>query len=350
MRKDLKDAVDKARLQMAVLSHALESGEYGTDTSKLQEASKQYGDLAKTHEAALKLEKSEKELAESESLVRTAESDMRELAEDEIRRIKKAITIETEELDRLALGKISPSTVRSLIMEVRAGVGGQEAALFAQDLWRMYTRFAEQKGWNVRTVSKSATDLEGIKEIVMDINGKDAYRLLRHESGVHRVQRIPETEKSGRIHTSTASVAVLPKAEAVDIEVRPEDIETETYRSGGPGGQNVNKVETAFRIHHKPTGLIVAMQEERSQAANRERAFEVLRAKLLEAKINETEEAQKAARREQIGGQERAEKIRTYNFPQDRVTDHRVKESWHNLPGMMEGNIEDMVETLQKKL
>ena len=184
----------------------------------------------------------------------------------------------------------------------------------------------------------------------MDVNGKDCYRMLRHESGVHRVQRVPETEKSGRVHTSTASVAVLPKAEEVDVEIRPEDIETEAYRAGGPGGQNVNKVETAFRIIHKPTGIIVAMAEERSQSANKERAFEVLRAKLLEAKIEKAEREAREARREQIGTQDRSEKIRTYNFPQDRVTDHRILQSWHNLPGIMEGNIDEIVETLQKKL
>jgi peptide chain release factor 1 len=235
-------------------------------------------------------------------------------------------------------------------MELRAGVGGEEAALFAEELRRMYSRFAERKGWRMHLVSKSATDLGGIKETVMDVSGKDCYRLLRYESGVHRVQRIPETEKSGRVHTSTASVAVLPKAEEVDVEIRAEDIETESYRAGGPGGQNVNKVETAYRIIHKPTGIIVAMNEERSQSANRERAFEVLRAKLLEAKIAAAENAQKEARREQIGSQDRSEKIRTYNFPQDRLTDHRIKKSWHNLPSIMDGNIDEIVETLQQEL
>ncbi|MDO8557583.1 MAG: peptide chain release factor 1 [bacterium] len=350
MRKDIKDAVEKARVQHAALSLELAKPEITADTAALQTLSKRYGDLSKIVGCASSLEKSESQLETVEELIQTGGSDMRELAEEEKKALQKNIEELSEELDRLALGIVSPSNISSVIMEIRGGVGGGEAALFAEELRRMYSRFAERKGWKIRVISRSTTDLGGIKEVVMDIDGKNCYRLLRHESGVHRVQRIPETEKSGRVHTSTASVAVLPKAETVDVQIRPEDIETETYRSGGPGGQNVNKVETAFRIHHKPTGIIVAMQEERSQAANRERAFEVLGAKLLEAKIAASEKTQKDSRREQIGTQDRSEKIRTYNFPQDRVTDHRIKHSWHNLPSIMEGNIEDVVETLQTEL
>ena len=350
MRKDLKDAVDKARVEHAALSVELAQAQTLVDTARLQALSKRYGDLSKITQRAASLEKAEEQLSAVQELIKSGDAEMRGLAEEEKKVLEKTIEGLWEELDRLALGKISPSLIKSIIMEIRAGVGGEEAALFAEELRRMYARFAERKGWRTRTISRSATDLGGTKEVVMDVDGKDCYRLLRHESGVHRVQRIPETEKSGRVHTSTASIVVLPKAEEVDVDIRPEDIETETYRSGGPGGQNVNKVETAFRIHHKPTGIIVAMQEERSQAANRERAFEVLRAKLLEAKIEASEQAQKKARREQIGTQDRSEKIRTYNFSQDSVTDHRIKQSWHNLPAIMEGNIEDIGDALQSEL
>lgn len=234
-----------------------------------------------------------------------------------------------------------------VIMEIRAGAGGQEAALFAQELFLMYSRFAQKQGWNVVVLDESKSDLGGQKEVVLEISGEGVYETLRRESGVHRVQRIPETEKSGRIHTSTASVAVLPKAREIDIEIKLQDIEMEFSRSGGAGGQNVNKVETAVRIIHKPTGIAVRSQESRSQQKNRERAMEILRSKLLSIKTEEEHKKTSSERRQQIGTGDRSEKIRTYNFPQDRVTDHRIKKSWHNLPSLMEGNIEEMLGSLQ---
>ena len=236
------------------------------------------------------------------------------------------------------------------IMEIRAGAGGVEASLFAQELFLMYSHFAKKKGWQTVLLDESKSDLGGYKEVVFEISGRGSYDALRWESGVHRVQRIPETEKSGRIHTSTASVAVLPKAREVDIEIKPQDIELEFSRSGGAGGQNVNKVETAVRIIHKPTGIAVRSQESRSQQKNRERALEILRSKLLAIKIKEAEKKISSERKQQIGTGDRSEKIRTYNFPQDRVTDHRVEESWHNIESVLAGNIEPMVETLERAL
>lgn len=236
----------------------------------------------------------------------------------------------------------------SVIIEVRAGTGGAEAALFAHDLFMMYTRFAQKQGWRVRVLDESKSELNGYKEVVAEVDGEGVYRMLKWESGVHRVQRIPETEKTGRIHTSTASVAVLPKAREVDVEIRPQDIKIEFFRSSGPGGQNVNKVETAVRIYHLPTGLIVTSQDSRSQLTNREAAMTVLRTKLLDAKIQAEQKKMAATRKSQIGTGDRSEKIRTYNFPQDRVTDHRIKESWHNIPSILGGNIEPIIETLQK--
>lgn len=241
------------------------------------------------------------------------------------------------------------SSTDGTILEIRAGVGGGEAALFAKDLYEMYSRFAAKKGWHIAVLDESHSDLGGYKEISARIQGKGAYDMLKMESGVHRVQRIPQTEKSGRIHTSTASVAVLPEARETEIDIKPQDIKVEFFRSSGPGGQNVNKVETAVRIYHLLTGLIVASQESRSQQKNRDAAMTHLRSKLLAARQEADDKKNADARREQIGTADRSEKIRTYNYPQDRITDHRIKESWHNIPSLMEGNIEEIVEALQRK-
>ena len=232
------------------------------------------------------------------------------------------------------------------ILEIRAGVGGGEAALFARDLHEMYSRFAAKKGWRIAVLDESQSDLGGYKEIICRIRGQGAYPMLRMESGVHRVQRIPKTEKSGRIHTSTASVAVLPEARQTDIEIRPQDIKIEFFRSSGPGGQNVNKVETAVRLHHLPSGLIVTSQESRSQQKNRDSAMTHLRSKLLAARKEADEKRAAATRRDQIGAADRAEKIRTYNIPQDRLTDHRIKQSWRNLHSIFDGNLDLIVEAL----
>ncbi len=237
----------------------------------------------------------------------------------------------------------SPS---ELVLEVRAGTGGEEAALFAEELARMYQAYAESQGWSSRTLYESKTDLGGYKEAAFELRGKGVYDALKFEQGVHRVQRIPATEKQGRVHTSTASVAILPIRKKHKLEINPGDLEWEFSRAGGAGGQNVNKVETAARVIHKPTGLDARSQAERSQNANRERALSVLLAKL--ESLQEEEEAKKhaAERKSQIGTGDRSEKIRTYNFPQDRITDHRIKESWSNLPKIMAGDLSKIIETL----
>jgi peptide chain release factor 1 len=239
--------------------------------------------------------------------------------------------------------------VQSIYFEIRAGVGGEEAALFARDLWRMYSKFFDKKGCKYRILDITESDLGGIKTLVAEVTGEKVYDLLKQEAGVHRVQRIPITEKSGRIHTSTASVAILPKLSLPQIQIKESDLEIEFFRAGGPGGQNVNKVETAVRIRHKPTGIVVSCQVERSQQRNREIAMEMLKNKLWQMeqeKIlgNLTEE-----RKKQIGSQERSEKIRTYNFPQNRVTDHRINKSWYDLDEIMEGKLDKIIEAFQKK-
>ncbi len=235
-----------------------------------------------------------------------------------------------------------------IIIEIRAGAGGDEASLFAQQLYEMYKRYAETQGWSIHVVDYSQTDLGGYKNMVFELSGPGAWHKLQFEAGVHRVQRVPDTEKRGRVHTSTVTVAVLPKATEKEIEVRPEDLEISFYRAGGPGGQNVNKVSTAVRLLHKPSGLVVASQEERSQAQNKERALSIMRAKLLDAQKRAEEAKMIGERRSQIGSGDRSEKIRTYNFPQDRITDHRINRNWGNIEKILQGNLDPIIEGLQE--
>jgi len=257
---------------------------------------------------------------------------------------KKDIDVKLGEM----LGIGGGSNRNKAILEIRAGVGGNEASLFAAELLRMYQSFAARRGWEFLFIDESKSDLGGCKEAVAELRGKNVYDLLKYESGVHRIQRVPATEKSGRIHTSTASVAVLPVAEAKELEIKDADLEVSFSRAGGPGGQNVNKVETAVRILHKPTGIVISCRTERSQLKNRERALEVLRAKLLDDKLRKEEDAVRKDRKEQIGTADRSEKIRTYNFLQDRITDHRLNVSWHNIKEILNGNLDDLIDEFQK--
>lgn len=242
--------------------------------------------------------------------------------------------------------KESPADPRRVVLEVRAGAGGDEAALFAEELAQMYSRFAEIRGWNWKTLDESKSELGGYKEASFEVEGKGAYAALKYEIGVHRVQRVPATEKSGRVHTSTASVAVLPVFEHKEIIIDDNEIEVDFSRSGGAGGQNVNKVETAVRIYHKPSGIMVRCTSERSQLKNREKGMSILRSKLAERKLEEEQKKYSAERKEQIGTGDRSEKIRTYNILQDRITDHRIKESWHNIEKILAGDLDSIVEAL----
>lgn len=234
-------------------------------------------------------------------------------------------------------------------MEIRAGAGGEEAALFCSNLARMYTRFAQKQGWRAAVLDSNQTSIGGLKEIIIEIQGAGAYDQLKQEGGVHRIQRIPKTEKSGRVHTSTATIAILPKVSEIEIKINPQDLRIETTRASGPGGQNVNKLETAVRIVHLPTGLVVSCQSERSQGRNKEKAMEIMRARLFNFKQKEQLSQISTERREQIGTADRSEKIRTYNFPQNRVTDHRLNKSWHNLENIMDGDLNSIVKAFKNK-
>jgi peptide chain release factor 1 len=264
---------------------------------------------------------------------------MAEAFEEEARTVGERADALRAELELLLVPK-DPDDGKDLILEIRAGAGGQEAALWAGDLFEMYRHLAERRRWKTEVLSSAPSELGGFKEVVISIRGRDAYGRLKHESGVHRVQRVPVTESQGRIHTSTATVAVMPEAEEVEVEIRPEDLDIDVYRSSGPGGQSVNTTDSAVRIVHKPSGIKVEVQEERSQLQNREKAMRYLRARLYQQALDERQAAEAAVRRSMVGTGERSEKIRTYNFPEGRVTDHRVKHTSHQLPNVLAGGEE----------
>lgn len=275
-----------------------------------------------------------------------SDPELKAMAQEEYDSLK-AKVVELEEELKLLLVPRDPNDTKNFIMEIRAGTGGEEAALFASDLYRMYTRFAERKGWKVELMDWNETGKGGFKEVTISVSGDGAYGLMKFESGVHRVQRVPETEAQGRVHTSAASVVVLPEVEDVELEINPADLHFDTYRSGGKGGQNVNKVETAVRITHKPSGIVVACQQERSQFQNRERAMKMLRAKLYEVKEREQTASVAAQRKSMIKSGDRSDKIRTYNFPQNRITDHRIGLTLYNLSQMIDGNLDELIERLR---
>jgi peptide chain release factor 1 len=316
------------------------------DYQKVAELSKERADLDPIIEKGKQLRQTQKILEEAQALLDSSDDEeMRNLAQEDIQTLEPQLAALEQELKGMLVPK-DPRDQRNVIMEIRAGTGGDEAGLFAADLYRMYTRYADTKGWKIEILSQNETGIGGFKEIIFMVKGKGAYSKLKYESGVHRVQRIPSTESSGRIHTSTVTVAVLAEVEDVDIEIPDSDLRIDVYKSAGAGGQNVQKNATAIRITHLPTGMVVACQDERSQLQNRLRAMSILRARLYEIEEQKRKEERDATRLSQVGSGERSEKIRTYNYPQSRVTDHRVNISSHNLAAVMEGDIDMFIDEL----
>ena len=328
------------------LEDTINNPEFATDYSKIQEVAKEKSSLESVVALYHRYRKVQTEINDTEEIIaHENDKELVELALDDLSTLRIEVgTLETELL--AALRPKDPRDSKNVIIEIRAGTGGGEASLFAGDLYRMYARYAEEHRWAIDILNSSETELGGVKEIVFQLNGKGVYGRLKFEGGTHRVQRVPATETSGRIHTSAATVVVLPEVDEVEVEIRTEDLEIETRRAGGHGGQNVNKVSSAVRIVHRPTGLTVACQDERSQHRNKDKAMAILRARLFDLEQKKQAEEISAERRPQVGSGDRSEKIRTYNFPQNRVTDHRIGVTLHNLPQMLNGQLDGLLDQL----
>lgn len=337
------DKLEAVERRYEELGRLMAEPEVVADRSRLAALAKEQSSLEELVSLYREYRAAEHDLAEARALLDDADEELRALANAEVGSLLARLEELTQALKQALLPQ-DPNDERSVIMEIRAGAGGEEAGLFAADLFRVYTRYAEARGWRVDVLSRNDTGIGGLKEIVLEVQGRGVYSRFKYESGVHRVQRVPVTEASGRIHTSTATVAVLPEAEEVEVEIDPEDLRIDIFHASGHGGQNVQKVATAVRITHIPTGIVATCQDERSQLRNRQRAMAVLRARLLDIERSRQREEVTTARRSQVGSGDRAEKIRTYNFPQNRVTDHRIGRTLHNLSAILEGDLDQLID------
>jgi peptide chain release factor 1 len=346
MEKVVRDKLLALEKDYERIEREMSSQEVASDPNAYRQRAKAQAEIAPVVACFRRYKSAADNLEQAESILREEnDPELREMAEEERRQLSSAIDELDTELRFLLLPK-DPNDEKNTIIEIRAGTGGEEAALFAADLYRMYTRLSEINGWKIETLSSNPTGLGGFKEIIFKVAGDSVFSQLKYEGGVHRVQRVPETEAQGRIHTSTVTVAVLPEAEEMDIDIADEDLHIDVYRSSGPGGQSVNTTDSAVRVTHKPTGLVVTCQDEKSQHKNKAKALSVLRARLLARKQAEETAQRSATRKSQVGSGERSEKIRTYNFPQNRVTDHRINLTLYSLSRVIEGELQELIDAL----